>query len=46
MFCTVQGESGPEGWLQGNKVKDDDESVLQYKNFIPTSAFYNTVQAL
>ena len=25
MFCTVQRECGPEGWLQGNKVKKDDD---------------------
>ena len=27
-LSTVQRECGPEGWLQGNKVTDDNDKVL------------------
>ena len=30
VYCTVQRECGPEGWLQGNKVTDDDDVLIQY----------------
>ena len=28
VYCTVQRECGPEGWLQGNKVTDDDDATV------------------
>ena len=40
VYCTVQRECGPEGWLQGNKVKDDDDYLLRYSSLVPKPCHY------